>query len=597
MKIYNLNNRVLALILLFANLFFFSCTKNDDLNRVFEDVKIVGVKLNNVLHYPVYDGDNTIVNLAPGTDLSNVALELIVVNGELENFPEQVKYDVRKPLDVKLTAKNGSHKNGKLQIKSAPLLRNLIVEGLNIPSSDIHFSTNSIIVQVPKNTNLTALKLTLEFLNGELANFENGVSKNYTNAVPFSIKGIDGTSLYNYDLIVTTENVGPALINGLTINGIATDSVQVLANNVIVPFVKGISNFANANVVLQTGFANIVDPTFTGTGLNLMSGSVKVKVTGSDGVQKEFTISRPKLSLLPKLEMPYSAFGFPLNDLITASFSQGNIVIPSYSGEIGRHVYNLSGQRIKFTDNTGLTINHSLRQMASDENGKLLGIGLGVNAGAVNIYKWDNINAEPSLYLSYTQQSLGLTYQPRTAGISISGNLDADAIISIPMATKADVLIFKVTGGVLNTTPQKLTLPAAGTNYFEITPLPVGRSGYIGTWVNSGNYGLFSLNNTFAENFKLSSLYTTANKFITYKGRDYISYTIYQANRGMIMRVIDFTSGDLAAFQNPILDVVMPSNAANGNGTMDTDMAVIDNKLHVIFSCTNIGLRVYQLEP
>ncbi|MCA5004392.1 hypothetical protein [Sphingobacterium bovistauri] len=598
MKTNIIKNSILASLLICVGLMFFSCSKESELDRAYEEVKIVGVKINDVLHYPTYDGDNTIVDMPAGTDVSNVALELLVVNGELQGFPQQLKYDARKPMDVSLVGKNGVNKQGKLLVKSAPLLRNLIIEGLIIPQTDIHYSASSIVVQVPELTDLKNLKLTLEFVNGEMVDFQNGVEKDYTNSVPVKVKGIDETTIYNYDLIVTSEQVGPALIKGMTINGIETDSVQVLANNVVVPFVKGLSNFSNANLSMETGFANVVDPSFVGTGLNLMSGNNKVKITGSDGIQMEFTIAQPKLSLVPKTEILFSSLGLGANDLIGSAFSNGSIVIPSHTTNVGMHVYGLNGVRSKILSIQGLTFNHSLRQVASDEKGKILGIALGVNGAAVNVYKWDNVDATPSLYLSHTQQSLGLSYQPRTAGITITGSLDGDATIVITLAGKTDVVVYKVAGGVLNTTPQKLSIPAAGTNYFEVSALPNGRSGYIGTWVNSviANYGLFSLNNTMNENFKISGQYTTANKFFTYKGRDYVSYTIFQANRGMIMRLIDFTNGELNAFQNPILDVLMPSNAANGNATMDTDIAIINNKLHVMYSCSNIGIRVYQVE-
>ena len=46
-------------------------------------------------------------------------------------------------------------------------------------------SASRIIVQVPEGTDLMALEVTLEFANGTLQDFQNGVAKDYTNPCNF----------------------------------------------------------------------------------------------------------------------------------------------------------------------------------------------------------------------------------------------------------------------------------------------------------------------------------------------------------------------------------------------------------------------------
>ena len=95
---------------------------------------------------------------------------------------------------------------------------------------------------------------------------------------------------------------------------------------------------------------------------------------------------------------------------------------------------------------------------------------------------------------------------------------------------------------------------------------------------------------------KQSGISATDGKAIKLNGRTYFAYTVYQSGKGAYFRVSDITDNQAASIQNPIMNVLMPSSAANGNLTMDVDMAIIGGKLHAVFACTNIGMRFYKLE-
>ena len=59
---------------------------------------------------------------------------------------------------------------------------------MTVPNSDIHTGEESLIVQVPEETDLTTLKVTMEYINGTIMDFQNGVTLDYTNPRSFKNK-------------------------------------------------------------------------------------------------------------------------------------------------------------------------------------------------------------------------------------------------------------------------------------------------------------------------------------------------------------------------------------------------------------------------
>lgn len=595
-NLYSLTTKITALLLCIA-IGFSACDKKDELDRMYEEAKVVGVKVDGQLYLPTYNNNDVYVAIPAGRDLSKVKVQVLVANGQIVDFVNDVIMDVRKPIPLTLNGSNGEQANVTLKIQSPPSLSNFIIEGLTIQKSQIFFSDNSLIVQVPVGTNLTNLKVTMSFVNGTLQGFTNGVAANYTDPKTFKLLGVDGTTVYDYDLIITTEQVGPASVRSMTINGIGTDSVVVVAPSTLIPYVKGLTDFSKSTVTITGGFGNKIDPSFTGTNLNLLLGTTKVKITGSDGIQKEFTIGVPQLSVKPILEKKYDDFGFGGNDLTGVAFSGNNIIIPNYT-TTGPSYYNLMGEKQGVLNRTGTIVGNSIRKVATDSKGVILSVSLGLTTAEQYIYKWDNVTSAPVPYISYSSASLGYgTTAFRAAGINVSGSLDGDAIITVGQAQKSDVLVWKVTGGVLNPTPTKLSHPYPSTGfYWGVEPMPIGTPGFIGGFSGTSLNGIASLTNTLAEISKSSGISATDAKTIKLNGRIYLAYTVYGSGKGAYFRISDITDNQLASIQNPIMNVLMPSNQANGNLTMDADMAIINGKLHAIFVCTNIGMQLFKLE-
>lgn len=609
--------RINILLLALAALFMLSCNNKEEDNRVYESADLAAVLINDKLYTPENTDNNAVVILTPGVDLSNIRLSVIAINGELSGIKQNAEIDARLPISLHLSGFNGEEKDWTLRIQSPPLLTNVLIESLYIPKTDIHFSTNSIIVQVPVGTNVRSLKVTPEFINGEVINFNTG-PVDYTNPVQVKVKGVDGTTIYEYKLIFTDEEVGPANIKSITINGVKSDSLIIIDSktNTLQPYLSYLTNLTKADVNLEVGYGNEIDKNFTGKEMNLLS-SFKVKVTGSNGVVTEFTIKTPLIASKPILQLKHSDFKLAANAGSSVGFTNGNIVIAAHqmatgvlSPVFGLHAYDLKGNFLNELNKDGTNIDagvvNGVRKLATDSDGAILGIQLGATAAAsveLKIFKWDNINSKPSTYISYSANSLGVA-SARSAGINVTGSLKGNAKIMVGISVNPTVLVWTVTNGVLDPTPSKMTLPSnkiSVPNYYSVEPL--NNNSYTVAITGSGQgeamtlSGLLGLNSGFSEVFRLSAPSTTDLKVLEHNGRRYCAYTIFVGgDRGHLFRISDVTEGVLESYQTLIMDLKSGLNVANGNNTLDSDLAVINGKLYVLFYGTNDGLYVYQLE-
>jgi hypothetical protein len=602
-----------AFYILFSLFIFSSCEVNYRDDRAFEPAKIAAVKINDVLYTITNTGNNEAkVILAPGVNLTAAKTELLVANGKLVNFENGVPHDLSKPIDIQIFGEDGSSSTWKLIVQSPPLLISLDVVGLPLSKDKIHFGKTSIIVEIPVGTDISNLAVSYGFLNGTLKNFVNGTPKNYNitpTSPPFKLQvlGVDGVTIYSYDVIFTSDAVGPAQIKGMVINGDSTSEMLIIdaAKNIVQPVVPYLTNFSDATIQLVVGFGNIIDPNFKTTNVDLLK-EIKVKITGTNGVETEFTIRNPLISNTPILEKSHASFNFAANAGSSAGWSGNNIVIATNAMNagaipaLGINAYDLSGNYVNGLAKMGTNFDGGavtgIRKLATDDDGKILGVQLGAGAGAttsLSIIKWNSISdAAPTNYITYTQTSLGLTYAPRSAGINISGSLNGNAVITVPMSGKTDVFVWTVTNGVLNPTPTVKSFPYAGAgNYFGVQPY---EDGFVGAATGINFNGINLMGNSLTESAKISGSATSDAKTITYKGRKYIAYVAFVGGKH-VFRIIDFTTPNAYSLENPILNIT-GSTVGNGNITVDADFKVINNKLHVLFYGTNDRLVVYKLE-
>ncbi len=595
---YKTNGVILAIIALLS-LNMISCSDDED-GRAYEKAYIVGVKIDSELFTPssITEG-KTFVNIPAGEDLSNVKLQVLVANGDLQDFNNGVNYDCRKPIALLINGYDGNLYETNLHIKSAPKLSSFIIKGMTIPATDIHESSSKIIVQVPEGTDLTKLQVTMEFTNGVLKDFQNGIEKDYTSPCKFSLLGVDEETEYSYELIITTEPVGPASINAIIVNGVESDSI-VAENNKLIPYIPALMNFTSVDVELKVGYGNIIDKSFSGKGLNLLSGNNVVKVTGTNGIETEFVIGAPQLSLKPLFSKKYAELGFNNEDLCAVGFSGNYLLATNYTSVAKTPVYfDFEGTKVGQISAEGVNpTGYGFRKFATDDNGKILALSLGMSAGEQWIYKWDNVEAKGVEYISFSKASLGVDYNPRAAGISVNGSLDGDATVIITIAQKTDVFIWTVTGGHLNPTPKKYSFPYSGSSYYwSISAMPASQGGYVGFVTNNSldKAGAVFMNDMMAETQHITGFYVTDGKTITYNGRDYLAFVSHNNSKGT-MWICDITAGQQDGYLNPIFKRNMEVTGANGNVTTDADFTIIDGKLYVAFTCTNLGVYLYELK-
>ena len=575
----------------------FAACSDDEENRPYQDSTIPGVKVNGTLYLTRTDNNVVYAVIPAGEDLSNVRLQVMVTNGDLIGFENDIRRDCRKPISLTVNGYDGTQAELTLRVQSPPSLANLIIEGLTIEKSNIFWSEKSLIVQVPKNTDLKALNVSMILVNGTAVDFENGMERDYTDPVNFKIKGVDDETIYPYEMIITTEEVGPASVKSITLsNGIETDSVAVVVDGTtmtLVPYFNSLTNFSNVDVTLETGFGNRIDAAFTGKGLNLLKGDNKVKITGSDGIEKEFTIGVPKLSLTPLFSINGDASR-------TVAFSGDKIVAVNLGAAT---IFDMTGANLGKLSISGTDINgaadYGVHKLATDEKGVILGVQMGngfTGTKEVAIYKWNSVtDPAPVKYITFSQNSVGATGAVRTAGLNVCGSLDGNAKIIVTIASSNTILEWTVTNSVLNTTPQKkqVTTDGNASNYYAVEPLVDG--GYVMAVTTNKASGVYLLSNELSASFGVTGMQVTDVRAIKYNGRLYCAMPVYGAGKGHYLRLFDVTDGQKASYMNPIMDVLY-APGSNGNLTMDADFAVINGKLHVAFQGTNSGIRVYCLE-
>lgn len=571
-----------------------ACSGGEEDNRSYEAVAVVGVKVDGTLYLPKASADSVVVTMAAGVDLSSVKVQLLVENGTATGFTDNAEYDMRKPMALNLHGYDGNSRQVKLCVQSPPKLTSLSIARVDVPQGNVYTSAKSIIVQVAPGTDLSRLAVTMEFVNGTLQGFENGVERDYSSPVSFSVLGVDGVTAYPYQLVVTTDQVGPASIKSLTINGMKTTKVAIDGTTVI-PYVRGLTDFTNATLTIETGYGNEIDPTFQPVGIDLLAANTKVTITGTNGQPTEFTIASPQLDPEVMFINSSASMGLGGNDLGAVGFS-GSYVLTTRTSDTKAPIYiDLTGKTIGQLSATGCTgIGYGFRKFAVDDDGVILGSSLGISGGAQWVYKWTDVTAVPTQCLSFSKADLGVNYNPRAAGLNIKGSLSGNATVTMAMAQQADIMIWKVSNGQAGKA-EKYTSPVKFGYYAAVEPLPDDK-GYIISATASGLNGMIVADSRLNEQFRLTGMVVSDVTTFKHNGRVYLAYTVIINSNQPTMRICDITDGQKESYQRPILDIPMRDKAANGNTTTDAAFKVIGGKLYAAFCSSNSDLYLFKLE-
>jgi hypothetical protein len=595
------------IILIPASLLFGACENEED-TRIYEPVKIVAAYINGDLisssNLSTID-EHTTVTLPPGTDLSQLKVRLTVINGELINFPTDVETDFRHPVEVHIRSYNGMDKTQTFQIVSKPLLLDFFIEGMTVLREQIFSGENSIIVQVPTGTDFTALKVTMEFKNGELSGFTNGAPLDYTNPIAFNVIGVDGT-VYPYELVITDQEVGPASIQDVTANDAHAETIEVDGDGKVQVYFGTLTNFSAASLTITIGYGNSFVDFTNGTVVNLWN-TPAIKVKGTDGIIKEFKFQKPKLKLTEIFKKAPADLGFGADGGSALCCSGDYIVSATHNGTAGIHYYDLTGTKIgSLTLPTAVNMGNAvtgLRKIASDDDGAIIGINLaagGVVGTAYSIYKWNNVtDPNPVVLCSFTASALGLT-ATRTNGVNVQGSLNGNAVITVPITTSKVVLKWTIQGGSLvNATPETISLSGNENNfgnYSSVEQYPDKPSTLVAGLAITGFGGIRS----YVGGATAISVPTTANstdlRMKIIDGRVYLAHTVW-GNARHTFHFKDITDDNEDAYKyNMLWGDAYITTSGNTNATVDVDFAEINGKWYVAYLGTNGGIVCYALE-
>ena len=596
MKTTKLGLKSLCVLGLATLVGFSSCSKKEE-TRAWEPVKIASAYINGAIASNVTSNESeAIIPFAAGTDISNMKVKLVVVNGKAVNFPDDTYMDCRKPIAVKLQSNTGKTVDYTLKVTSAPKLTDFIIEGISVSEDKIFITADKIVAQVPKGTDLTKLKVTLNFLNGTLVGFVNGQEHDYTSPVSFSVLGVDETTSYPYQLMLTDQEVGPAAITGMKLNGtdvvsFSTTTVgeKVYVNSTITAF----TDLSNVKLTLTTGYGNTIENFVNGSEINLLN-APEIDITGTNGILTTFVFNIPQI-------IPNLLWSKDKSAILRTSFAVvGDKFVTCTGSGITLNVYNTADATlVKSLDQTGIdktSISGIVRKIASDTAGNLLVMDMAHTSKTLKVWRWSGVDATPTTYLTYTDESVA---NVRSAGINITGSLDGDATIMIALSKVTRVLKYTVTGGVLNATPEMLDAPEVNSFFAAYEQIP-GSTNVIGGSMNGGTaYYIGLLNKTFSTIARKTVMAGVSDvRTITYKGRKLMAYVAVNAQGGNKdkYKICDITGENENSLDKEIFVFDATMAASPGNGTTDVDFAMIDSKLHVIFTVEGKYIECFCLE-
>lgn len=192
-------------------------------------------------------------------------------------------------------------------------------------------------------------------------------------------------------------------------------------------------------------------------------------VTAQDGSTKEFTVAYKEPQKLDKgigyIKKIWSKSSTTLaftDHLESGMTVVGDYIILNGKGGPCRVLDKKSGAFVKNLDHTGF--DGLCFQVTSDDAGHIIACNYAGawGASAFKMYKWDNIDATPELLTEWNYDASFLnTGAAEGLGrkFSVTGDINADAVIYTSVAKSNRVVGWQVTGGVVASTPEVVTYP------------------------------------------------------------------------------------------------------------------------------------------
>lgn len=492
---------------------------------------------------------------------------------------------------------------------SAKTIESFVFDALS-PAVTANISGTSITATVPTGTDVTSLAPDIEISAGATVSPASNVERDFTSPVQYTVTAADGsTQVYTVTVSVnvsSAKDISAFVFADLDPEVEASiDGTEITAT---VPFGTDLTTLVPTIAVSPDA---TVDP--ASGAVQDFTEPVVYTVTAEDGTTQEYTVTI--MAEEATTMMVTSVFEFTeAKGTVPAYFNADNNESEIAVDENYIYVHSNNDRIIVHDIATGAIVdtinakeitvgmeNLFLGAIDTDDNGIILGTPF--MAGIEKrfpIYRWDDKDAAQEIFIDYTKPndySIGKNF-------TVVGNLDADAIIYMPVDGKNIILKFTVTGGVGSNTPDVITIPdVAFGNVADVAP--VSNAADANLWVSGTGLAPTLVGQDGTIIASLAEGLVTNDAFLN------MDYFEVAGKKVLVVQDIDYTgaadpqklvfmdvTGDPSNInEDHILNVdfSVSDTVLNGNGTGGIDVVVDETAgtATVFGVITNAGVGVY----
>lgn len=418
-----------------------------------------------------------------------------------------------------------------------------------------------------------------------------GKQLDFSTPATAQVKGPDG-AVKEYKIIVQRSGKSGYISNVIFAEGVQPNSVEISQINktIDIYFPKGANLEAlKPTFVIEDG-ASLLGNIPNGGERNMVK-PIKVTIKGTNYAETEYTVT----ASMPKLAFDQIMFQGVGSAAACGSLVVSNnklVLLADWNSSVYRYMDLTTGvydDADKLIAPTGMPYgygNAHLRKFAKDDKGVILSMHLSMSDGLV-AYKWDNLTATPEKYIDVTWASMGITTK-RLAGLTVTGDLSADAKIFFVNAGSKKLITFTVTGGVLNATPTVTDIKTSGLGNYASFISVTGSTDFL---LARGDL-IDGLTEYYDKDWNLLFSYSgfsSNGKTFDYEGRKYLAIAITDKTAKNKYEIYDISDpNDVTKCKTPVFSQEFPlTGGTNANAIMDADYAIINGQLHVYFVGVN----------
>jgi len=370
------------------------------------------------------------------------------------------------------------------------------------------------------------------------------------------------------------------------------------------------------------------------------SSAVTYIVTAEDGTTQEWAITvniadedlQPQLIIADQPKWKYLGsesslpawFAATNGERNIAYHKQGDVLLVTYNNdairilnsETGEDLGSLKDENNVILDPDNETTDPLIGDVEVSEDGQIIASNVEERPGTFRLYKWSAIDANAEVYLEYTNNDYRLG-----ESVNVVGDLSGDAVIAAPTGRLFEgqqkpgdnkVLLWTVTGGTLNTTPEIITISALSDPFFGTIPsaLPLSNQPDTDMFVNGNAFDQpLLIDNTGAVLDTIKNEYVSSEdigltnqmEFFQFQEKTFmILYSPWgTVDNGDNAFILDITADYDVTSQELLITPGIPFSGSgfNANGTGDVAVKVADDGSTATFFHlgTNTGLWAYEL--